>query len=145
MGLLAPSIPCFLKAAASSQQIFKSFTEDTLIPSTLNEKELELTHDSIEGSLKFQNVTFAYPKRPTVKVLDNFNLEILPNQTTAVVGYSGSGKSTLICLLERWYAPESGSILLGGQNISEMDVKWLRNQIGLVQQVCENQIFSGVC
>lgn len=135
MGLLAPNIPCFLKAAASAQQIFKTFDNGTE-SEKLSEKKQTLNHDSITGSLRFENVTFAYPKRPTVKVLEDFTLEILPNQTTAVIGHSGSGKSTLICLLERWYAADKGSILFGGENIEELNVKWLRNQIGLVQQVC---------
>lgn len=136
MGLLAPNIPCFLKAAASAQQVFKTFDNGTELEA-VSDKEQTLNHDSVEGSLRFENVTFAYPKRPTVKVLENFNLEILPNQTTAVVGHSGCGKSTLICLLERWYAPDTGAIFFGEKKIQNMDVKWLRNQIGLVQQVCK--------
>ena len=53
----------------------------------------------------------------------------------ALVGSSGSGKSTVVCLLERFYDPQAGCVLLDGVDIRRLDLTWLRNQIGLVSQV----------
>ena len=77
---------------------------------------------------------FHYPSRPEVKVLRGLNVSVSPGETLAVVGSSGSGKSTLVSLIERFYSPTVGIITLDGQDISGLDLKWLRSQIGYVQQ-----------
>ena len=77
---------------------------------------------------------FHYPSRPEVKVLRGLNVSVSPGETLAVVGSSGSGKSTLVSLIERFYSPTVGIITLDGQDISGLDLKWLRSQIGCVQQ-----------
>merc|ERR1712038_2202521 len=84
--------------------------------------------------LKFENVTFAYPTRPTKTILDDFNLEILKGETLALVGPSGGGKSTLFSLIERFYDPSKGSVFFEGYDIRELNVKSLRDQIGYVAQ-----------
>jgi ATP-binding cassette subfamily B (MDR/TAP) protein 1 len=68
-------------------------------------------------------------------VLLGLNLSIPANKTTALVGASGSGKSTIVGLIERWYVPASGSILLDGRDVSELNIQWLRTNVRLVQQV----------
>src|SRR5690625_6407902 len=68
-------------------------------------------------------------------------MEILPNKITALVGLSGAGKSTIINLLDKFYEPSSGEILLDGVPLKEYDTKFLRQNIGLVLQ--KNHIFSG--
>jgi len=68
-------------------------------------------------------------------------LKIKPGQTVALVGPSGAGKSTVMQLLQRFYDPESGEVLLDGRNIKSLNIKWLRQQIGLVSQ--EPVLFSG--
>ena len=73
--------------------------------------------------------------------MHSLNLSIPAGKRTALVGASGCGKSTLVGLLERWYQPESGEILLDGMDISEYNIKWLRSNIRLVQQ--EATLFSG--
>ncbi|KAJ5203562.1 hypothetical protein N7449_005641 [Penicillium cf. viridicatum] len=75
-----------------------------------------------------------YPSRPDIVVLDSLSLDIEPGKTTAIVGSSGSGKSTIIELLERFYDPVAGNILLDGHKLSELRPNWLRQQISLVQQ-----------
>ncbi|EFJ17126.1 hypothetical protein SELMODRAFT_421121 [Selaginella moellendorffii] len=90
--------------------------------------------DRVEGELEFQNVIFSYPSRSELPVLDDFSLHIAPGKTTALVGKSGSGKSTVISLLERFYDPSNGKVLLDGVNIKNLQLKWYREQIGLVSQ-----------
>lgn len=77
-----------------------------------------MASDSCDGSIEIRNLAFAYPSRPGAPVLRDFNISIHAGKTTALVGASGSGKSTVVGLLERWYAPSSGSIMLDGTYIS---------------------------
>ena len=84
--------------------------------------------------IEFQNVNFAYPSRPNLPVLTNTSFKIYKNECVGLVGQSGSGKSTCVQLLERFYTPDSGKILINGQDIANIDIKDLRKQLGLVQQ-----------
>ncbi|CAK1366635.1 unnamed protein product [Cercospora beticola] len=98
-----------------------------------------------QGQIEIKNLTFAYPQRPDIKVLNNLTLSIPARKTTALVGPSGCGKSTLIALLERWYelpsSPDQGSITLDRVQLSQYNTRYLRSNIGLVQQ--EPTLFSG--
>eukprot|EP00268_Persea_americana_P039714 TRINITY_DN3933_c0_g1_i4.p1 TRINITY_DN3933_c0_g1~~TRINITY_DN3933_c0_g1_i4.p1 ORF type:complete len:1407 (+),score=263.51 TRINITY_DN3933_c0_g1_i4:281-4501(+) len=94
----------------------------------------------VYGSLELKNVDFCYPTRPEVMVLSNFSLKVNGGQTIAVVGVSGSGKSTIISLIERFYDPVAGQVLLDGRDLKLYNLRWLRNHLGLVQQ--EPIIFS---
>lgn len=86
------------------------------------------------GRIVLQNVSFRYPTRPKVEVCNGYNLVIEPGETVALVGPSGSGKSTIINLLLRFYDPSEGQVLLDGVDIKDMNVRWLRSQIGFVGQ-----------
>lgn len=134
MGIIAPSIPSFLKAAVSAQQVLQLLQQN---PTTgvSDDQGLKPDPERIRGHLRFEKVTFSYPTRSTIKVLDGLSLNIAAGKVTAVVGQSGSGKTTMIGLLERWYNPATGSIYLDGVDIRSLDLGWLRGQIGLVQQV----------
>lgn len=90
--------------------------------------------NKVEGHIQFKNVCFSYPSRPDVAIFNNFNLNIPAGKIVALVGGSGSGKSTVVSLIERFYEPLSGHILLDKSEIRELDLKWLRQQIGLVNQ-----------
>ncbi|XP_021935969.1 ATP-binding cassette sub-family B member 10, mitochondrial isoform X2 [Zootermopsis nevadensis] len=92
------------------------------------------------GQIVFQNVSFSYPSRPDTRVIHNLSLVIPEASITAVVGASGSGKSTLAALLLRLYDPDSGTILLDGHPVGQLDLHWLRSQIGFVSQ--EPVLFS---
>lgn len=93
----------------------------------------------VNGYFKLINVDFQYPNG--TKALSNISFEIPAGQTTALVGLSGAGKSTIINLLDKFYEPESGEILLDDINLTDYDTQALRKNIGLVLQ--KNHIFNG--
>jgi ABC-type multidrug transport system fused ATPase/permease subunit len=86
------------------------------------------------GCVAFRGVRFHYPSRPDVQVLRGLDLVVEAGTTVALVGGSGCGKSTTMQLLERFYDPQGGSVALGGVDVRELSVPWLRSQIGLVGQ-----------
>ncbi|CAF2032500.1 unnamed protein product, partial [Rotaria magnacalcarata] len=86
------------------------------------------------GGIKFDQVTFIYPTRPTSIVLSKLTLDIKPSQRVALVGTSGCGKSTIIQMLERFYDVTSGQLLLDGVDIRQLNLHWLRSHFGLVSQ-----------
>ena len=86
------------------------------------------------GKIEFEHVDFRYPSRPTLRILRDFSLKCPSGNTTALAGPSGSGKSTTIALLQRFYDPIEGKVLLDGQDIRTLNLKWLRSSMGLVQQ-----------
>ena len=88
----------------------------------------------VTAEVEFRNIGFRYPSRPECPVLAGFSLRVPAGRTVALVGGSGSGKSTVIALLERFYDPSSGEVLLDGVDIRRLRVKWLRSQMGLVSQ-----------
>ncbi|KAL7714251.1 Multidrug resistance protein 1 [Entamoeba marina] len=90
--------------------------------------------DDFVGDVEFKNISFNYPTRPNHSVLTNFSLKASQGKTIALVGASGCGKSTTIQLLQRFYQQTSGKILVGGVDIRELNISWLRNQIGVVGQ-----------
>jgi len=90
--------------------------------------------DQVTGVIKFDRVSFAYPSRLDKVVFDDFSLTVEAGQTVALVGESGSGKSTAVSLIERFYDPQSGGVYLDGENVKDLDLRWLRSQIGLVSQ-----------
>ncbi|KAI9170377.1 hypothetical protein LWI28_027027 [Acer negundo] len=86
------------------------------------------------GRIDFVNVSFHYPSRPTVPVLQNVSIAVTPGEVVALVGLSGSGKSTLVNLLQRLYEPTKGQVLIDGVPLKELDTKWFRERIGYVGQ-----------
>lgn len=93
------------------------------------------------GEIEIRNLKFAYPSRTGAPVFQDLNLRIPAGKTTALVGPSGCGKSTIVGLLERWYQPTSGQILLDGHDIAEYNTNWLRSNLRLVQQ--EPTLYQG--
>jgi ATP-binding cassette subfamily B (MDR/TAP) protein 1 len=90
--------------------------------------------ESLDGSIEFRDVSFSYPSRRDQLALDGFNFEVQSGQNIALVGPSGCGKSTVFSLIERFYDPDSGSILAGGHSIAELDLARYRSSISLVSQ-----------
>ncbi len=108
-----------------------------------SEKEIEPTGDyrpeKIHGRFELQHVDFTYPNGN--QALYDVNMTIEPGKITALVGLSGAGKSTIVNLLDKFYEPQHGRILLDGVDLREYDTKYLREHIGLVLQ--KNHIFDG--
>ncbi|KAF7164596.1 hypothetical protein CNMCM5623_009053 [Aspergillus felis] len=135
---VAPGFSGFTRASASAKEMFKMIDRRSKID-PLAEGGYK-PEGPQESNVELRTVTFAYPSRPTVPVLKDFSISFESGKTTALVGSSGSGKSTIVGLIERWFDPESGSIHVGGHAVTDLNVKWLRSQIGLVQQ--EPVLFS---
>ncbi|KAK2877091.1 multidrug-resistance transporter mdr5 [Arthroderma sp. PD_2] len=129
--MIAPTLGEFTKAGAAANDVLNMIERTPEIDSMGTEG---LKPDAVNGDFEISNVLFSYPARPTVQVLNGVDMKIPAHKVTALVGASGSGKSTIIGLLERWYDPASGSITLDGVELKDLNVKWLRSQIGLVQQ-----------
>lgn len=104
----SPLVETFKLSKVAAGKIFQVFTHQPTI-NTAKTKGVIL--ESVKGHIVFRNVSFHYPSRPDVKVLDDFNLSINPGQTIALVGNSGSGKSTVAQLLLRFYDPTAGQVL----------------------------------
>jgi len=96
---------------------------------------------SVRGDIEVRDVVFAYPSAPEHIICKGYSLSIAAGQSVALCGASGSGKSTAIALIERFYDPQSGSVLLDGVDIKTLNVRWLRSQLGLVAQ--EPVLFMG--
>ena len=97
--------------------------------------------ESLPAEIKFSELSFYYPSRPSTAALDNFNLIIPQGKVVALVGPSGAGKSSLFGLLQRFYDPQEGSISFGGCDIRELELTSLRRQIGVVEQ--QPTLFTG--
>jgi len=90
--------------------------------------------DDIKGDIELKDVYFTYPARPDEQIFRGFSLFISSGTTVALVGQSGSGKSTVVSLIERFYDPQAGDVLIDGINLKEFQLKWIRSKIGLVSQ-----------
>ena len=131
IALLAPELQAISQARGAAAKLFDTIDRVPDIDSAnTGGKKL----DKVEGIITFEDVKFKYPSRPDVQILKGLNITFEAGKTAALVGASGSGKSTVVQLVERFYDPESGSVKLDGVDIRELNVKWLRSQIGLVSQ-----------
>mmetsp|Transcript_1957 Transcript_1957/g.2994 ORF Transcript_1957/g.2994 Transcript_1957/m.2994 type:complete len:658 (+) Transcript_1957:78-2051(+) len=143
LGTASTHIAKIFEGLGASGRVFFLLERTPSIPTPAKPGERAkalLRPKSMKGEIKFENVNFAYPSRPEINVLDGFTLEIAQNTTTALVGSSGSGKSTAVALLQRFYDVNSGQLLIDGENVKDLDLKWLRQHIGFVQQ--EPQLFG---
>jgi ABC-type multidrug transport system fused ATPase/permease subunit len=147
VGQFAPFLEIFARAASahgSIQEIIEASSASTMqqaCPSNPNEYDLH------SKDIQFENVSFYYPARPTVRVLDSLNLTVRAGAFNAIVGTSGGGKSTLVSLLLRLY-DYSGSIMLGSQDLRSLSPASVRSQISVLDQDCvllAGSIYDNVC
>jgi len=124
-------LPDYGKACQSSANLFALIYSTPAIDaySKKGQKDFE-----VNGELEFQNVKFNYPSRPTQKVLQGLSFKVNKGQTIALVGQSGCGKSTTVQLTQRFYEIAGGMIMLDGHDINNVNVAYLRQQMGLVSQ-----------
>ncbi|XP_049382382.1 ABC transporter B family member 9-like isoform X5 [Solanum stenotomum] len=131
LGQTTPSLNAFAAGQVAALKIFETISRKPLIDtSDMSGVVLE----DIEGEIELKDVYFRYPARPDVQIFSGFSLVVPSGKTVALVGQSGSGKSTIISLLERFYDPEVGEVLIDGVNLKKYQLKWLRQQMGLVSQ-----------
>ncbi|XP_066571517.1 ATP-dependent translocase ABCB1 [Amia ocellicauda] len=123
--------PNYAKAKVSSAHLFMLLDR---VPAIDNESEAGEKPDMFEGNVCFDDVLFRYPSRPDVQVLQGLSLQVQKGQTLALVGSSGCGKSTTIQLLERFYDPLGGTVMLDKHDVKELNIHWLRAQMGIVSQ-----------
>lgn len=117
-----------------AESFFQILEADNQIETSGQQKPSQLS-----GKFELKQVDFFYPNGH--HALKGISMTIQPNKITALVGLSGAGKSTLISLLDKFYLPQTGQILLDGIDLNDMDTQYLRDHIGLVLQ--KNHIFQG--
>lgn len=126
-----------LRGAGAAGRLAELFAERPGIAAPANPTILP---EPARGSIAFEDVTFRYPTRPETSALNGFNLSVSAGETVAVVGPSGAGKSTLFQLLQRFYDPEAGRILIDGVPLPEADPVAVRRRMAMVPQ--ETVIFA---
>ncbi|KAJ5309896.1 Crotonase core [Penicillium atrosanguineum] len=117
---VAPFLHLFMAATGSYEKLRSDLYRTSLIDGT--------------GGFEFNDVSFIYPSRPEITVLDKISLSLPAKKHTALVGLSGSGKSTIASLVTRLYDPTEGQITFDGQDIRDVNVRDLRGFLSLVQQ-----------
>lgn len=123
--------PTIATAFIGAHGVFKIIDRQPLITS------IKQSHSSSDGpaNINFRDICFRYPTRPSIPVLEEFNLKIAQGKTVALVGHSGSGKSTCIQLLQRLYDPQDGYISIAEHDISkELTITDLRSRLSIVSQ-----------
>ncbi|KAJ6559121.1 P-loop containing nucleoside triphosphate hydrolase protein [Mycena vulgaris] len=131
LAMLAPEMQAINHGRGAAAKLFATIDR---VPAIDSANEEGLKPDHVDGEICLENVVFSYPSRPTVPVVKGLSLRFPAGKTAALVGASGSGKSTIVSLVERFYDPTNGIVTLDGINVKDLNLKWLRSQIGLVSQ-----------
>uniref|UniRef100_A0A8C9QQL5 ATP binding cassette subfamily B member 1 n=1 Tax=Spermophilus dauricus TaxID=99837 RepID=A0A8C9QQL5_SPEDA len=131
VGQVSSFAPDYTKAKVSASHIIMIIEKIPAIDSYSTEG---LKPPMLEGNVTFDEVMFNYPTRPNIPVLQGLSLQVKKGETLALVGSSGCGKSTVVQLLERFYDPLAGTVLLDGKDVKQLNVQWLRAHLGIVSQ-----------
>ncbi|KAG6416716.1 hypothetical protein SASPL_124152 [Salvia splendens] len=127
IGQTFPCVNAFAAGQAAAYKMFETIKRKPKIDADCDGIVLE----DIKGDIELKDVYFRYPARPEVQIFQGFSMSISSGKTAALVGQSGSGKSTVISLVERFYDPEAGEVLIDGVNLKKLKLKWIRGKIGL--------------
>jgi len=138
LGQASPSLAAFAAGQAAAFKMFETIKRQPDIDAYDSSGQ---RLDDISGDIELREVCFNYPSRPDEQIFNKFSISISSGTTAALVGQSGSGKSTVISLIERFYDPQAGEVLIDGINLREFQLKWIREKIGLVSQ--EPALFTG--
>ncbi|KAM7487975.1 hypothetical protein LguiB_025459 [Lonicera macranthoides] len=131
LGQVSPCLSAIIAGQVAAFKMFKTIDRKSGIdPYDMSGQKL----DNIHGAIELRNVYFSYPSRPDEQIFNGFSLSIPSGTTTALVGQSGSGKSTVISLIERFYDPQEGDVLIDGINLKDFQLSWIRGKMGLVSQ-----------
>ncbi|KAM6552266.1 hypothetical protein CsatB_002074 [Cannabis sativa] len=131
LGQTSPSLNAFASGQAAAYKMFETIKRKPKIDAY---DSVGTVLEDIRGEIELKDVYFKYPARPDVQIFSGFSLHVSSGTTAALVGQSGSGKSTVISLLERFYDPDSGQVLIDGVDLKNLQLKWIREKIGLVSQ-----------
>ncbi|XP_077175914.1 bile salt export pump isoform X1 [Paroedura picta] len=131
LGQAAPCLEAFATGRGAATNIFETIDKEPTID-CMSESGYKL--DKVRGEIELHNVTFYYPSRPEVKILDKLSMVVKAGEMTTFVGPSGAGKSTTVQLIQRFYDPNEGMITLDGHDIRSLNIQWLRSLIGIVEQ-----------
>ncbi|XP_052302906.1 ABC transporter B family member 11 isoform X7 [Populus trichocarpa] len=131
LGQASPCMSAFVAGQAAASKMFQTISREPKIDAY--EMRGKILKD-INGDIELRDVYFSYPARPDDQIFSGLSLLVPSGITAALVGQSGSGKSTVISLLERFYDPQAGEVLIDGINLKEFQLKWIREKIGLVSQ-----------
>ncbi|KAI6687429.1 hypothetical protein NL676_024257 [Syzygium grande] len=126
-----PNLTSIAEAKAAASRIFEMIDR---VPTIDTEDKKGKALSYVRGEIVFKDIYFNYPSRPDTPILQGLTFRAPAGKTAGLVGGSGSGKSTVIALLQRFYDPIEGEILLDGHKIKRLQLKWLRSQMGLVNQ-----------
>ena len=129
--MLAPEMQAIANARGAAAKLFATIDRNPPIDSA---DPSGLKPEKVAGEITLHNVKFNYPARPDVQILKDLSISFAAGKTSALVGASGSGKSTIVSLVERFYDPLEGQVRLDGVDLKDLNIKWLRSQIGLVSQ-----------
>ncbi|CAM0908393.1 unnamed protein product [Alopecurus aequalis] len=131
LGNATPCMTAFVEGQSAAHRLFTTIKRKPLINHYDNTgRQLE----DIRGDVELKDVYFSYPARPEKLIFDGFSLHVSSGTSMAIVGESGSGKSTVISLVERFYDPQAGEVLIDGINIKTLHLDSIRGKIGLVSQ-----------
>eukprot|EP00058_Branchiostoma_floridae_P023304 XP_002608794.1 hypothetical protein BRAFLDRAFT_89659 [Branchiostoma floridae] len=131
LGRASSYAPDYAKAKMAAARIFDLVDRKPLIDSGHEGGDKP---SNLVGNITFKDVRFVYPTRPDIRILNGLNTEIQAGQTCALVGSSGCGKSTSVSLLERFYDPIDGNVLIDNRDVRSLNIQWLRSQLGIVSQ-----------
>ncbi|KAH7521541.1 hypothetical protein FEM48_Zijuj07G0044500 [Ziziphus jujuba var. spinosa] len=128
LGQASPCLNAFASGQAAAYKMFETIHRRAKIDASDNSG---IVLEDIKGDIELKDVYFTYPARPDVQIFDGFSMKVPSGKTAALVGQSGSGKSTVISLIERFYDPDAGEVLIDGVDLKKLQLRFMREKIGL--------------